>query len=135
MTLVAVTEERGITTLALDSPDTRNALSAALVTELGEALAAAGKDPSVRAVVLTHTGSTFSAGADLKAPPSPYTFVDLLRQVVELPKPVVGHVRAGGPGPAGGRGRRGAGAGGVAGAGAVVGLKVGRIGVAPAVRS
>ncbi|MEU7698955.1 enoyl-CoA hydratase family protein [Streptomyces sp. NPDC015492] len=102
MTLVAVTEERGVTTLALDSPATRNALSAALVTELADALTACGKDPAVRAVVLTHTGGTFSAGADLKAPPSPYAFVDLLRQIVELPKPVVahvtGHVRAGGLG-------------------------------------
>ncbi|MFC9794300.1 enoyl-CoA hydratase family protein [Streptomyces sp. NPDC057695] len=102
MTQVAVTEERGVTTLALDSPATRNALSAALVTELADALTACGKDPAVRAVVLTHTGGTFSAGADLKAPPSPYAFVDLLRQIVELPKPVVahatGHVRAGGLG-------------------------------------
>lgn len=91
-TLVTSVEERGITTLALDSPATRNALSATLVTELADALTACGKDPAVRAVVLTHTGGTFSAGADLKAPPSPYAFVDLLRQIVELPKPVVGHV-------------------------------------------
>lgn len=94
--------DRGIATLTLDSPQTRNALSAALVTELAEALAECGQDPDVRAVVLTHTGSTFSAGADLKAPPSPYAFVDLLRRIVELPKPVVGvldgHVRAGGLG-------------------------------------
>ncbi|MGW0464508.1 enoyl-CoA hydratase family protein [Streptomyces sp. NPDC003027] len=102
MTLVSVAEERGITTLTLDSPGNRNALSAALVAELAEALKACGKDPAVRAVVLTHAGATFSAGADLKAPPSPYTFVALLRQIVELPKPVVGavrgHVRAGGLG-------------------------------------
>ncbi|MFD4377289.1 enoyl-CoA hydratase family protein [Streptomyces sp. NPDC058486] len=135
MTLVAVTEERGITTLALDSPDTRNALSAALVTELGEALTAAGKDPSVRAVVLTHTGSTFSAGADLKAPPSPYVFVDLLRQVVELPKPVVGHVMPGGRARAGGLGLLGACDVVVAGEGADFALTEVRIGVAPAVIS
>ncbi|MFD9035306.1 enoyl-CoA hydratase family protein [Streptomyces sp. NPDC059567] len=94
--------DRGIATLTLDSPENRNALSAALVAELAEALTECGEDPAVRAVVLTHTGSTFSAGADLKAPPSPYAFVDLLRQIVELPKPVVGvvrgHVRAGGLG-------------------------------------
>ncbi|GGY24897.1 enoyl-CoA hydratase family protein [Streptomyces omiyaensis] len=135
MTLIAVTEERGITTLALDSPDTRNALSAALVSELGEALAAAGKDPAVRAVVLTHTGSTFSAGADLKAPPSPYAFVDLLRQVVELPKPVVGHVTAGGRARAGGLGLLGACDVVVAGEGADFALTEVRIGVAPAVIS
>ncbi|MEU9995864.1 enoyl-CoA hydratase family protein [Streptomyces sp. NPDC050848] len=94
--------DRGIATLTLDSPANRNALSAALVAELAAALTECGQDPAVRAVVLTHTGSTFSAGADLKAPPSPYAFVDLLRQIVELPKPVVGvvdgHVRAGGLG-------------------------------------
>jgi enoyl-CoA hydratase len=94
--------DRGIATLTLDSPETRNALSAALVAELAEALTECGDDPAVRAVVLTHTGATFSAGADLNAPPSPYAFVDLLRQIVQLPKPVVGvvrgHVRAGGLG-------------------------------------
>ncbi|MEV4942433.1 enoyl-CoA hydratase family protein [Streptomyces zaomyceticus] len=102
MTLVTSTGERGITTLTLNSPATRNALSARLVTELADALAVCGKDPAVRAVVLAHAGDTFSAGADLKAPPSPYAFVDLLRRLVELPKPVVAHVtgkvRAGGLG-------------------------------------
>ncbi|MEU4493098.1 enoyl-CoA hydratase family protein [Streptomyces sp. NBC_00210] len=102
MTLLATAHERGITTLTLDSPENRNALSARLVGELGEAMGECAKDESVRAVVLTHTGSTFSAGADLKAPPNPYTFVALLRQIVTLPKPVVarvtGHVRAGGLG-------------------------------------
>ncbi|MFG3507953.1 enoyl-CoA hydratase family protein [Streptomyces sp. NPDC047821] len=100
--LVTTAHERGITTLTLDSPDNRNALSARLVGELAAALEGCGKDPAVRAVVLTHAGATFSAGADLKAPPSPYTFVALLRSIVELPKPVVarvhGHVRAGGLG-------------------------------------
>ncbi|MDQ1010083.1 enoyl-CoA hydratase [Streptomyces sp. V4I23] len=94
--------DRGITTLTLDGPDSRNALSARLVGELAEALARCGEDETVRAVVLTHTGTTFSAGADLKAPPSPYAFVALLRQIVTLPKPVVariaGHARAGGLG-------------------------------------
>ncbi|MGW6564415.1 enoyl-CoA hydratase family protein [Streptomyces sp. NPDC054975] len=94
--------DRGIATLTLDCPENRNALSAALVAELAAGLAECGQDPAVRAVVLTHTGSTFSAGADLKAPASPYAFVDLLRRIVQLPKPVVGvvdgHVRAGGLG-------------------------------------
>ncbi|MFJ8075493.1 enoyl-CoA hydratase family protein [Streptomyces sp. NPDC096176] len=99
---IATAHERGITTLTLDSPANRNALSARLVGELAEALGGCAEDDSVRAVVLTHTGFTFSAGADLKTPPSPYTFVELLRQIVAMPKPVVarvaGHVRAGGLG-------------------------------------
>ncbi|MEU2774694.1 enoyl-CoA hydratase family protein [Streptomyces sp. NPDC007162] len=102
MTLIGQTRTRAVTTLSLDSTATRNALSAALVTELAEALTAGAEDPDVRAIVLTHTGTTFSAGADLRDPPHPDALVGLLRQIVELPKPVVarvtGHVRAGGLG-------------------------------------
>ncbi|POX45081.1 enoyl-CoA hydratase [Streptomyces sp. Ru71] len=100
--LVGRSRTRGAETLSLDSPDTRNALSAALVTALAAALTDCAKDPGVRAVVLTHTGNTFCAGADLRDPPHPDALVALLRQIVELPKPVVarvtGHVRAGGLG-------------------------------------
>ncbi|MDX3379402.1 enoyl-CoA hydratase family protein [Streptomyces sp. ME02-6991-2A] len=102
MTLIVTSRDRAIATLTLDSPANRNALSAALVGGLREALAAAAADDTVRAVVLTHTGSTFCAGADLKAPPDPEAFVGLMRDIVALPKPVVarvdGHVRAGGLG-------------------------------------
>lgn len=102
MTYIEGAQDRGIRTLTLDSPANRNALSAGLVGELREALAGCAADPDVRAVVLTHTGNTFCAGADLKAPPDPAAFVALMRAVVELPKPVVarvtGHVRAGGLG-------------------------------------
>ncbi|MFI5661163.1 enoyl-CoA hydratase family protein [Streptomyces sp. NPDC051684] len=102
VSLVAHDHERGVTTLALDSPANRNALSSALVGELGERLRDAEKDGGVRAVVLSHTGGTFCAGADLRDPPDPDALVGLLRQIVELDKPVVarvdGHVRAGGLG-------------------------------------
>ncbi|MEW1774244.1 enoyl-CoA hydratase family protein [Streptomyces sp. NPDC086777] len=101
-TSVGRTHTRAVTTLSLDATATRNALSATLVAELAEALTDCTKDPDVRAVVLTHTGTTFSAGADLRDPPDPDALVGLLRQIVELPKPVVarvtGHVRAGGLG-------------------------------------
>jgi enoyl-CoA hydratase len=99
---VGRTRARGIETLSLDSPGSRNALSAALVGALTDALADSGEDGGVRAVVLTHSGSTFCAGADLRDPPHPDAVVGLLRQITELPKPVVarvtGHVRAGGLG-------------------------------------
>jgi enoyl-CoA hydratase len=99
----------GIATITLDSPENRNALSAALVGALSDALSSAAADADVRAVVLTHTGSTFCAGADLKEQtaeggPARGTarMVALLRLLVELPKPVLarvdGHVRAGGIG-------------------------------------
>lgn len=102
MTLIGRTRTRGVETLSLDAPERRNALSAALVGELADALTDAGRDSGVRAVLLTHTGNTFSAGADLRDPPAPEALVGLLRQIVELPRPVVarvtGHVRAGGLG-------------------------------------
>ncbi|MFJ2888702.1 enoyl-CoA hydratase family protein [Streptomyces sp. NPDC087305] len=102
MTLIGRTRTRGIETLSLDAPESRNALSASLVSELADALTDCAKDADVRAVVLTHTGNTFCAGADLRDPPPPESLVGLLRQIVELPKPVVarvtGHVRAGGVG-------------------------------------
>ncbi|MEV8317283.1 enoyl-CoA hydratase family protein [Streptomyces sp. NPDC059900] len=133
MGLVHTPPERGIATLTLDNPDRRNALSAELVSGLAQALDACGKDPGVRAVVLTHTGSTFCSGADLREPPDPAVFVGLLRQIVELPKPVVarvdGHVRAGGLGLLGVCDLA------AAGPGASFALTEVRIGVAPAVIS
>ncbi|MGW0793350.1 enoyl-CoA hydratase family protein [Streptomyces sp. NPDC002692] len=102
MTLVHADLDRAVAVLTLDSPANRNALSSALVAELADGLARCGEDDDVRAVVLTHTGNTFCAGADLRDPPHPDALVGLLRRIVELPKPVVarvtGHVRAGGLG-------------------------------------
>jgi enoyl-CoA hydratase len=72
------------------------------VSELTDALGSCDKDDDVRAVVLTHTGNTFSAGADLKNPPHPKAVTGLLQRILKLRKPVVardaGHVRAGGLG-------------------------------------
>lgn len=99
---VHATTAAGVTTLTLDSPANRNALSAELVDALRAALAAAGADPAVRALVLTHTGTTFCSGADLRSPCDPADFLALLREIATLPKPVLarvtGHVRAGGLG-------------------------------------
>ena len=106
--LVQYSADRGIARIALDSPRNRNALSAALVEQLTHALTEAGIDQAVRAVELTHTGSTFCAGADLTEASQggmkagAIRLLPLLRDIVALPKPVVGsidgHVRAGGLG-------------------------------------
>ncbi|GAA2141815.1 enoyl-CoA hydratase family protein [Streptomyces synnematoformans] len=58
-------DDRGVTTLTLDSPHNRNALSTRLMAELHAGLAEAAEDEDVRGVLLTHTGNTFCAGADL----------------------------------------------------------------------
>jgi enoyl-CoA hydratase len=98
----------GVATITLDSPHNRNALSAQLVAELSDRLAEAGKDRAARLVVLTHTGTVFCAGADLKAAGTGSIgdagagVMAVLRAITELPKPVIariaGHVRAGGMG-------------------------------------
>ncbi|MGH3712209.1 MAG: enoyl-CoA hydratase family protein [Micromonosporaceae bacterium] len=107
-TVVHLGVEAGIATITLDSPHNRNALSRQLVTELFARLETAAADPAVRAVVLTHTGSTFCAGADLTEAAAggmaegTQALLRLLRTIVALPKPVVaridGNVRAGGLG-------------------------------------
>jgi enoyl-CoA hydratase/carnithine racemase len=55
-----------IALLTLDHPQRRNALSREMLTALRDALAAAGTDASVRAVILRAEGTVFSAGHDLK---------------------------------------------------------------------
>jgi methylglutaconyl-CoA hydratase len=63
---VKVTTERGVMTATLADLENRNALGAALIAGLTDALAAANADPSIRALVVTNEGSTFCAGANLK---------------------------------------------------------------------
>ncbi len=54
-------------------------------------------DQAVRAVVLTHTGGTFCAGADLSEAgrTGPEVMIDLMRSIIELPKPVIGRIVSG----------------------------------------
>lgn len=102
----------GVATLTLDSPHNRNALSSKLVAELLRGLDDATADDNVRAIVLAHIGSTFCAGADLSeasnadptvaADERTRVMIEVLRRLVEIPKPVIaqidGNVRAGGMG-------------------------------------
>lgn len=55
----------GVGWIVLDRPERRNALGAALVAELKEALAEAGRNGAVRVVGLRGAGPDFCAGADL----------------------------------------------------------------------
>ena len=85
--------------ITLNRPDSRNALSAALVNELDAHLAAAASNPAVRCVVITGAGSAFCAGADLKSPPGQVvngrqgvTLADVLARIQDHPKPVIAAV-------------------------------------------
>jgi methylglutaconyl-CoA hydratase len=110
MELVRTATVAGVTTLTLDSPANRNALSTLLMRELLDGLTAALTDPAVRAVVLSHTGPVFCSGADLKETAEaradgriPADLIgDVLAAIWEFPKPVL--ARVGGPARAGGLG-------------------------------
>ncbi|MFF5292921.1 enoyl-CoA hydratase-related protein [Paractinoplanes globisporus] len=110
MDLVRTATAAGVTTVTLDSPANRNALSTPLMTELLDALATAVTDPDVRVVVLSHTGPVFCSGADLKETAAAREsgrvpaelLADVLAALWEFPKPVV--CRVGGPARAGGLG-------------------------------
>ncbi len=56
----------GIATVTLADEENKNALGNALVEGIYAGLVEATEDPGVRAVVLTHTGRVFCAGANLK---------------------------------------------------------------------
>ncbi len=53
-------------TIILDQPGTRNALSRAMVAALIQAFADFHREKSVRAIILTASGSVFCSGVDLK---------------------------------------------------------------------
>ncbi len=99
----------GVATLTMDQPHNRNALSPALRTGLADGLDAATSDPEVRAVVLTHTGPAFCAGADISGSRGAPTAEDpriglagILTTIQDSPKPMVariaGHCLGGGVG-------------------------------------
>ena len=109
-TLLYDVSDRGVATIALNQPDTRNALSDELLGELITAFEDARDDDAVRCVVLTSTHQkVFSAGANLAgfAAEVPLVhkhfaterFPRLFRLIGELGKPSIcaagGHVLAG----------------------------------------
>ena len=55
-----------ICTITLNRPQQRNAQSTELLTELDQAIMAAGADPAVRVILLTGAGDHFSAGHDIE---------------------------------------------------------------------
>lgn len=104
----------GIRVLTLSDPERRNPLSPAMVTGLLQALDMAEKDGTIKALVLTGSGTAFSAGADLEFLRSVATagaeanyahskeLMRLFHRVYTFPKPTAAAVN--GPAVAGGAG-------------------------------
>ena len=97
-------DARGVATLTLARPERHNAMNAEMIGELAKAAAALGKDGSVRAVVLTGEGQSFSAGADLNWMKAQFeasraeriaeatALARMLKALNEMPKPLIGRI-------------------------------------------
>ena len=96
---LCVTDHPGVRLLVLHRPESRNGLTVELNLRLIAALEACGADPSVRAVVLTGEGGSFSSGLDFRAAMQrglidpagdlETAFHGLIRAVRRLDKPVI----------------------------------------------
>ena len=109
-----VSHREGVTTLTMNRPGSRNALTPEMGALLETALREAAADPSVRAVVLTGAGGAFCAGGDVKSMATRYgserSFeqraqslrdrAEASRLLYEMPKPTIAVL----PGPAAGAG-------------------------------
>ncbi len=93
-------KKEAIATITLNRPEKLNALSRDVLADLLKALEEAERDREVRVVVLTGTGKSFCAGADVteftKSPQEVREFIDLGRKVFEfienMSKPVIAAV-------------------------------------------
>jgi len=65
--LVTTVIETGLAVVTIDRPDALNALNDEVLAGLEGAFHALGVERSIRAVILTGTGRSFAAGADVKA--------------------------------------------------------------------
>ncbi len=104
-TIAIEKDERGVAVLALMREEKHNALSAEMLAELTQAAADLGADDSVRAVVLTGTGTSFCAGGDLdwmkaqmnasraERMEGAWALANMLRALNEMPKPLIGRVQ------------------------------------------
>jgi methylglutaconyl-CoA hydratase len=106
---MSVVEHRvkdGVMTITLNDESRRNALSDELLGELVAAIGAANDDPHVRVVIVTNTGTVFSAGANLRERSSTsapaVALSDLFLKIRTSPKifvgRIAGHCVAGGVG-------------------------------------
>ncbi|MFC4764772.1 enoyl-CoA hydratase/isomerase family protein [Dyella koreensis] len=99
-----IADRAAVRTITLNRPQLHNAFDDGLIAELTAALKEAGNDTSVRVVVLTGAGASFSAGADLnwmrgmaKASEAEnredsLRLARLMRTLQFLPKPTVARV-------------------------------------------
>jgi len=100
--MLDIRRESGVAHLTLNRPERRNALSEAMLTELGNALDAIRSERSVRVVVLGAAGPVFCSGHDLGEmvgrPAEDYQTLfarcsRVMQQIRQLPQPVIARVQ------------------------------------------
>jgi 2-(1,2-epoxy-1,2-dihydrophenyl)acetyl-CoA isomerase len=95
--LVKYEQDGAVAVLTISRPDAMNAFTTELSLALQLALEKAHNDESIRAVVLTGEGRSFSAGADLKSGfegrpvygKLQYEYRPVLSAIASMPKPVI----------------------------------------------
>ncbi len=92
-TTIRTETAQGVMTITLDRPDALNAFDRAMKEELLAALKLAGRDRSVRVVVLTGAGRAFNAGQDLKERQTPGA-ADLSAELRQRYNPIILAMRA-----------------------------------------
>ena len=98
--LVKFDQDGAVATVTINRPDAMNAFTTELSLELQLALENAADDESIRAVILTGEGRSFSAGADLKSGfegrrvsgKLQYEYRPMLNAIAKMPKPVIAAV-------------------------------------------
>ena len=87
--------------ISFNRPEVRNAFNAKMTDDILEALRTAKEEKSVRAIVLTGEGLSFSAGADLSARDNKWSDTEMalnegylpsLKEIMQMPKPVISAV-------------------------------------------
>ncbi|WP_411817531.1 enoyl-CoA hydratase/isomerase family protein [Hyphococcus sp. DH-69] len=63
--LITTIDNRGVARLTMNRPDIRNAFNEELIGEICDTMGRLNADPNVRVIVITGSGTAFSAGADL----------------------------------------------------------------------
>lgn len=103
---VLIDRTHAVTTITLNRPERRNALTLEIKEALRDAVAEAARDPQARAVILTGSGAAFSVGQDLAEHAEALTggaeeafstirdhYSPVVRDLMTMPKPVVAAVQ------------------------------------------
>ena len=97
--------DAGVGIVTLNRPERHNAFDDTMIVELAEVMLSMANDPAVRVVVISSTGKSFCAGADLNWMQRAASYsleenrndagelAEMLRRIADCPKPVIARVQ------------------------------------------